>query len=53
MWAVCVPLAFVFSRMVVVGIIPLYMICQGTDLLKCVLGAVMIKQGKWIRNLTQ
>jgi putative MATE family efflux protein len=53
MWAVCVPLAFLFSRVVVVGIIPLYMICQGTDLLKCVLGAVMIKQGKWIRNLTQ
>jgi putative MATE family efflux protein len=52
MWAVCVPLAFLFSRFIPIGILPLYMICQGTDLIKCLLGAYMIKQGKWIRNLT-
>ncbi len=52
MWAVCVPLAFLFSRFIPIGILPLYMICQGTDLIKCLLGAYMIRQGKWIRNLT-
>ena len=52
MWAVCVPLAFLFSRFIPIGILPLYMICQGTDLIKCLLGAYMIKQGKWLRNLT-
>ncbi len=51
-WAVCVPLAFCLSRFVGLSILPLYIICQGTDLIKCVLGAIMLKQGKWIQNLT-
>ena len=51
-WGVCVPLAFGLSRFTAIGILPLYMICQGTDLVKCAIGAFMIKQGKWIQNLT-
>ena len=51
-WLVCVPLAFCLSRFTGMPIIPLYAICQGTDFVKCALGAVMIKQGKWIQNLT-
>ncbi len=51
-WAFCVPLAFVLSRFTGIGIIPLFIICQATDLIKCVLGAYMIQQGKWIQNLT-
>ena len=51
-WGICVPLAFCLSRFTGIGIIPLYAICQGTDLIKCALGSVMLKQGKWIQNLT-
>ena len=51
-WGVCVPLAFCLSRFTAIGIIPLYIICQATELVKCVLGAYMIRQGKWIQNLT-
>ena len=51
-WAVCVPLAFVLSRFTGIGILPLYFICQATDFLKCAVGAFMIRQGKWIQNLT-
>ena len=51
-WAVCVPLAFCLSRFTDISIVPLFAICQGTDLVKCVLGAIMLKQGKWIQNLT-
>ena len=53
MWVLCVPLAFIFSRIVPLGILPLYMLCQGMDLIKCVLGGYMLHQGKWIQNLTQ
>jgi Na+-driven multidrug efflux pump len=53
MWTVCVPLAWVFSRIVPIGILPLYMLCQGTDLIKCVLGWLMVRKGGWIQNLTQ
>ena len=52
-WVCCVPLAYALSRFAGLSILPLYMICQGTDLIKCAVGAFMLKQGKWIQNLTQ
>ena len=51
-WAFNVPLAFCLSRFTDMGIIPLFAICNGLDLLKCAIGAYMLKQGKWIQNLT-
>ena len=52
-WTVCVPLAFCLSRFTDIPILPLYILCQSTDLLKSAIGALMIRQGKWIQNLTQ
>lgn len=52
-WVCCVPLAYVLSRFTDLSILPLFAICQSADLLKCAIGAFMIKQGKWIQNLTQ
>lgn len=52
-WTVCVPLAFCLSRFTDIPILPLYILCQSTDLLKSAIGAFMIRQGKWIQNLTQ
>ena len=52
-WLVCVPLAFCLSRFTPITILPLYLICQSTDILKSFIGYGMLKQGKWIRNLTQ
>ena len=51
-WVVCVPLAYCLSRFTDLSILPLFAICLSTDLLKCAIGAFMIKQGKWIQNLT-
>ena len=51
-WVCCVPLAYCLSRFTDLSIIPLFAICLSTDLLKCILGAIMLKQGKWIQNLT-
>ena len=52
-WGCCVPIAFCLSRFTAITIVPLYIICQATDLIKCALGTYMLKQGKWIQNLTQ
>ena len=52
-WTICVPLAFCLSHFTSIAIVPLYAICQGTDLLKCLVGGYMLRQGKWIQNLTQ
>ena len=51
-WVCCVPLAYCLSRFTELSILPLFAICISTDLLKCALGAFMLKQGKWIQNLT-
>jgi putative MATE family efflux protein len=51
-WCFCVPLAYLLSRFTTIPILPLYFICQATDLIKTAIGAFMIKQGKWIQNLT-
>ena len=51
-WVVCVPLAYCLSRFTDIHVLLLFAICQGTDLVKCALGAYMLKQGKWIQNLT-
>ena len=52
-WLLCVPLAFCLSRFTPITILPLYFICQATDILKSCIGTAMLKQGKWIRNLTK
>ena len=51
-WTCCVPLAYCLSRFTDLSIIPLFAICLSANLLKCAIGAFMLKQGKWIQNLT-
>ena len=51
-WCCLIPVAFCLSRFTAMTILPLYMICQGMDVLKCALGGWMLKKGTWIQNLT-
>ena len=51
-WVLCVPLAYCLSRFTGLSILPLYIICQSTDLIKCAIGGYMIHKGLWIQNLT-
>ena len=51
-WVFVVPLAFCLSRFTSLPIIPLYIICQPTDFIKCAIGAVMLRKGSWIQNIT-
>ena len=53
MWGVSVPLAFCLSRFTGLGMVALYAICQGTDLIKAAIGTVLVRKGSWIRNLTE
>lgn len=52
-WVCSVPLAFCLSHFTPLPIIPLYAVCQTSELIKCALGAFMIHQGKWIQNLVK
>lgn len=52
-WALSIPLAFCLSRFTVMHILVIYAICNGVDILKCVIGWYMIRKGDWIQNLAK
>ncbi|MBO5953684.1 MAG: MATE family efflux transporter [Oscillospiraceae bacterium] len=52
-WGCCVPVSFILSSYTSLSIIPLFAICEGLNIIKSILGAYMIKQGKWIKNLSR
>lgn len=51
LWIISVPLAFVLSRYTTLPIVPLYLACQLIDIVKCVVGFVLIKKGVWMNNI--
>lgn len=51
LWCVSIPLAYVLSRFTDMPIIPLYLACQLVDILKCILGFVLVKKGVWLQNI--
>ncbi len=51
-WVINVPLAYCLSRFTGISIIPLYTICQLTEILKAFIGYFLLRSGIWIQNLT-
>ena len=51
-WVVNVPLVYCLSRFTGISIIPLYTICQLTEILKAFIGYFLLRSGIWIQNLT-
>lgn len=51
MWFVNIPVAYVLSRFTGLNIVPLYFLCQMVDIIKCVIGFILIKKGIWLNNL--
>ena len=52
-WCCCIPVAFGLRWLGELPILPLYAICLSLDLIKCVIGTVVIRKGSWIQNLTK
>lgn len=50
LWCASIPLAFVLSRFTDMPIQPLYFLCQIIEILKCILGFVLVKKGVWLQN---
>lgn len=53
LWCVNFPIAYVLSRFTNIPIVPLYFICQFVDIIKCVLGFILIAKGVWLNNLIE
>lgn len=51
LWCVTIPMAYVLSRYTGLPIIPLYLFCQLIDIIKCIIGFILVKKGVWIHNI--
>ena len=52
-WTICSPVAYCLTTFTDLPIVPIFMCVQFMDLVKCFLGAWMLKKGRWIQNLTK
>lgn len=51
LWCVSIPVAYMLSRFTGLPIIPLYLCCQLLDVIKCVIGFILVKKGVWLNNI--
>ncbi len=50
-WCISVPVALLLSRCTDLAILPLFIACMSLELVKCVIGLVMLKMGTWAKKL--
>lgn len=50
-WAVSVPVAFFLSRYTTLPVVAIYFTVSSLDLIKCILGFILVKKGLWVRNI--
>ncbi|MCR4600096.1 MAG: MATE family efflux transporter [Acetatifactor sp.] len=51
LWVVSTPAAYVLSRYTALPVLTLYLAVQLLDLIKCVIGFVLVKKGIWLQNI--
>lgn len=51
LWCISIPVAYVLSRFAGLPMVPLYLSCQLLDIIKCVIGFVLLKKGVWVNNI--
>lgn len=50
-WCVATPAAFVLSRFTDMNVVMLYAIVQGLDIIKCVVGYILVRKRVWVNDL--
>nr|MBQ8253191.1 MATE family efflux transporter [Lachnospiraceae bacterium] len=50
-WVIVVPFAFCLSRFTSLGIVTVYLLVQATEIIKCIIGFIMVKSGIWLQNI--
>ena len=53
LWVVSIPVAYCLVGLTPLAIIPIYILVQSIDLIKCMVGHMMIKKGLWIQNIVK
>ena len=50
-WVICIPLAYCLANFTSIPIIPMFIICTATELIKCVIGYFFVKSDRWVKNI--
>ncbi len=50
-WVVLITLAFTLSRFTSIDVVTMFLIIQSLDILKCVVGYILVAKGVWVNNL--
>ena len=53
LWVVSAPLAYLLSRYTTLPIVALYLTCNLVDIIKCIIGYVLLRKGVWINNIVE
>lgn len=53
LWTIGVPIAFIVSRFTNVGVVFIYLAVQAGDILKCILGIILVKKKIWVKNIVE
>lgn len=51
LWVISIPVATVLVKFTDLDIIPLYAFCQSLNMIKSVIGIILVKKGIWIQNV--
>ena len=51
MWVCCIPVAFLLARLTGLPVVYLYLAVQLMDLIKAIIGFILVKKGVWINNI--
>ena len=52
-WCILAPAAFLLCNYSPWHILPIYAVCQGLTMLKCILGFAFVKRGKWVKQIVE
>lgn len=52
-WTIEIPLAYMLTRHTGQNIVTIYLICQASELLKCIIGFILVKKGVWVNNMVE
>ena len=50
-WVICIALAYCLANFTSIPIIPMFIICTATELIKCVIGYFFVKSDRWVKNI--
>jgi putative MATE family efflux protein len=50
-WSVFVPFTYILTHFTTLNILVLYPICYSAEIIKCIIGIIVVKTGKWAQNM--